>query len=310
MTVLSDKQSILIVDDAKENIAILAELLKSDFVIRAATNGKKALEIAFSDNPPDLILLDILMPEMDGYEVCKTLQASSQTKGIPIIFITGKVSEEDEIHGFNLGAMDYITKPFNPVVVKARVNTHVELKKYRDYLEGISYLDGLTEIPNRRKFNEFLDLSWKSAIRESVPISIILIDIDKFKLFNDHYGHQEGDTCLIKIAKVLFKSIVRKSDLVARFGGEEFACILPNTNLENAIIIAERLRINVMELQIPHAFSTVENIVTISLGVASIVPNVNSSCNLLVKASDEALYISKETGRNKVSTAPQNVLDI
>jgi len=303
MNDLSKQQSVLIVDDAKANIDVLAELLRSDFKIRVATNGKKALEIAFSDNPPDLILLDVLMPEMDGYEVCKRLQSSSQTKSIPIIFITGKVSEEDEINGFNLGAMDYITKPFRPVVVKARVSMHAELKRYRDYLESISYLDGLTAIANRRKFDEFLNLSWSSAMRESLPVSMILMDIDNFKLFNDNYGHQEGDVCLIEIAKALSKTVVRKTDIVARYGGEEFVCILPNTNLENAVIIAEKIRLSVMELQIPHSFSSAETVVTISLGVSTIIPDMNSSCGLLIKAADDALYKSKQSGRNKVSVA-------
>ena len=220
MDELSKQQTILIVDDAKENINVLAELLKSKFKIRATTSGQKAIKIAFSDNPPDLILLDVMMPEMDGYEVCKILKASSQTRNIPIIFITGKTSEEDEIYGFNLGATDYIIKPFSPVIVKARVNTHAELRRYRDYLENISYLDGLTGISNRRKFDEYLDLIWSFGVGESTPVSMILIDIDYFKRFNDTYGHAEGDACLIQIAQDLFKTIVRKTDFVARYKQE------------------------------------------------------------------------------------------
>lgn len=303
MDEMSKQQTILIVDDAKGNINVLAELLRADFKIRAATSGAKALDIAFSDNPPDLILLDVVMPEMDGYEVCKRLKASSQTKNIPIIFITGNVSEEDEIYGFSLGAMDYIAKPFSPVVVKARVNTHAELKRHRDYLESISYLDGLTGIANRRKFNDYLDLTWSFAVRESIPISMILMDIDNFKLFNDNYGHQDGDACLIQIAQALSETIMRKADFIARYGGEEFVCILPNTESSNAVLIAEKFRQSVISLQIPHAYSTAENCVTISLGVATIVPEKNASCSLLIKAADEALYKSKESGRNKVSTS-------
>lgn len=302
MDALSRQQTILIVDDAKENINILAELLRTDFKIRAATSGEKALEIAFSDNPPDLILLDVIMPVMDGYEVCIQLKASSQTKDIPVIFVTGKVSEEDEIYGFNLGAIDYITKPFSPVIVKARVHTHAELKRYRDYLEGISYLDGLTGIANRRSFNDYLDSTWSFAEREPSPISMIMMDIDHFKQFNDNYGHQAGDVCLVQIAQALSETIVRKSDFVARFGGEEFVCILPNTSIDNAAVIAEKLRLSIIALQIPHAFSSAENIITISLGVAAIIPERNSSCETLIKAADDALYRSKKSGRNKVST--------
>ncbi len=295
------QQTILIVDDAKTNIDILAELLKPDFKIRAATNGEKALEIAFSVNPPDLILLDVLMPGIDGYEVCKRLKASSQTKNIPVIFITGKVTEEDEIYGFNLGAVEYITKPFSPVIVKARVNTHAELKRHRDYLEGISYLDGLTGIPNRRKFNEYLSFACDFSHREQAPVSMIMMDIDHFKLFNDHYGHQEGDTCLIKIAQALLKTTVDKTDIIARYGGEEFACIMPNKTKEEAAALAEKLRLAVLDLNIPHKKSLVEPIVTISLGVATVIPSAASSCKDLLKAADEALYRSKESGRNKVS---------
>ncbi len=301
MDELSKQQTILIVDDATGNINILSELLRADFKIRAATSGEKALAIAFSDNPPDLILLDVMMPGIDGYEVCKRLKASAQTKSIPVIFITGKVSEEDEIYGFNLGAIDYITKPFSPVIVKVRVNTHAELKRYRDYLEGISYLDGLTGISNRRKFNEHLDLIWGFAIRESAPVSMILMDIDHFKHFNDSYGHQDGDACLVQIAQALSEAIIRKTDFVARYGGEEFVCILPNTNIDDAVTMAEKLRLSIMALRIPHAFSPEGDSITISLGVAAIIPGIDSSCSALIKAADEALYRAKKNGRNNVS---------
>lgn len=298
----TNQQTILIVDDEKTNIAVLAELLRPDFKIRAVTNGEKALEIAFSSNPPDLILLDVLMPGIDGYEVCKRLKASAKTNGIPVIFITGKVSEEDEIYGFGIGAVEYITKPFRPVVVKVRVNTQAELKRHRDYLEGISYLDGLTGIPNRRKFNEYLLFYCDISNREKAPISMIMMDIDHFKSYNDRYGHQEGDTCLIRIAKALAEVPVDKTDFVARFGGEEFACILPNKSKEEALEIAEKLRLAVVNLKIPHETSLVEPIVTISLGVATVIPSGDPICKNLVRTADEALYRSKESGRNKVSS--------
>jgi diguanylate cyclase (GGDEF)-like protein len=302
METLLKSQTILIVDDAVTNINILAELLKPQYKIRVAIRGEKALEIAFSDDPPDLILLDVLMPGMDGYEVCAKLKAFPQTKGIPVIFITGKNSEEDEIKGFNIGAVEFITKPFSSVVVKARVNTHAELKRYRDYLERISFLDGLTGIPNRRKFDEYLDYAYGFAIRESFPVSMVMMDVDHFKLYNDHYGHQEGDACLIKVARAFSGAFARKTDFVARYGGEEFACILPNTPLEATLALAEKLRIQVASLQIPHSASPTEPFVTISLGVASILPSAASSCKDLISAADEALYLSKKSGRNKVSS--------
>jgi diguanylate cyclase (GGDEF)-like protein len=215
--------------------------------------------------------------------------------------VSGKVSEEDIIYGFNLGAVDYITKPFSSVIVKARVGMHAELKRYRDYLEDISYLDGLTGISNRRKFDEYLHSTWNMAIRVTMPVSVILLDIDLFKEYNDNYGHQEGDNCLIQIAQTLSRIIVRKTDLLARYGGEEFVCVLPNTDIDSAFIIAEKLRLSVMSLQVPHCCSHAEKVVTISAGVASKFPTKNSSFASLIKSADEALYRSKATGRNKVS---------
>ncbi len=303
MDELSKQQTILIVDDARENINFLAEILKANFKIRVTTNGEKALEISFSDSPPDLILLDIMMPEIDGYEVCKRLKASFITRSIPVIFITGKTNEEDEIYGFSLGAVDYITKPFSPIIVKARINTHAELKRYRDYLESISYLDGLTGIPNRRKFDEQYELVWNIAKRDRIPISIIMIDIDQFKLYNDYYGHQAGDECLLQVAQGLSEIIVRKTDLMARYGGEEFICILPNTDETAAFLIAENLRNNIIKLQIPHTKVNEENILTISLGVATSIPETkDSDYSELIKDADHALYKSKTNGRNKTST--------
>jgi diguanylate cyclase (GGDEF)-like protein len=295
------KQTLLIVDDAKENIHVLAELLEADFTIRAATSGEKALEIAFSDTPPDMILLDVMMPGIDGYEVCRRLKRSARTKDIPIIFITVRVSEEDEIFGFTLGAVDYITKPFSEVVVRARVGMHAELKRHRDYLESISLLDDLTGIGNRRKFNEFLDFSWVFAEREKLPISMIMVDIDFFKQYNDHHGHLQGDACLVRIAKALKEVVVRETDVVTRYGGEEFACILPNTDIEGAWTLAETIRLKIMALQIPHAYPADGCNLTISLGVATMTPDRSKAVLDLTKAADDALFRSKESGRNKTS---------
>lgn len=293
------KQNILIVDDSSFNSAYLLNILKDQYQVRAVKSGKEAFEIAFSQYPPDLILLDVIMPDIDGYEVCKKLKEVDSTKNIPVIFITGRFSEEDEIYGFSLGAVDYISKPYNTIIVKARIKTHMELKLYRDYLESISYLDGLTGIPNKRRFNEIFETMWNIAEREKNIISIIMIDIDNFKAFNDIYGHLEGDDCIIRVAQQLFKSVFRKTDFVGRYGGEEFVCILPNTDSKNAGLIAEKMRQKIMELKIPHEGSTVSDVVTISLGVAACIPDKDR--NALIKMADEALYISKKSGRNKIS---------
>lgn len=292
------KQTILIVDDSRLNLMYLSTLLLDQYNVNIAANGAEALKIIFSKNPPDLILLDVVMPEMDGYEVCRRIKSEDSTKNIPVIFITGNEREDDEIYGFKIGAVDYITKPFNPVVVNARVNTHMELIRYRNYLESISYLDGLTNISNRRRFNEHSELLWNIAKREKKVISIIMIDIDYFKAFNDIYGHQAGDACLFQVAQSISKTVLRKTDLTARYGGEEFVCILPNTGLEDAFSIGEKIRKEITKLGIPHKGSKVLDIVTISLGAASCIPDKDNSLSMLIKNADDALYYSKKNGRN------------
>lgn len=297
---LQEKQNILIVDDSPENISVLGELLRLDYTVRVATNGEKALKIVESDNPPDLILLDVMMPGMDGYEVCRRLKANSRTQNIPVIFITAMCSEEDEVKGFEMGAVDYVTKPFNPVTIRVRVRTHVELKRYRDFLINTSYCDGLTAIPNRRRFDEYYAAMWSLSTRRSLPISVILIDIDDFKLYNDNYGHQEGDACLIRIAQKLSTSLKRKTDLLARYGGEEFICVLPGNDIESAVIVAEDIRSNILSLQIPHAFSSTGSFVTVSQGVATVFSTKELSPKVLIMAADESLYKAKRSGRNKI----------
>lgn len=303
MTDQIEKQAlsvVLIVDDEPGNIRILVELLRPYYTTRVATNGETALRIAMSENPPDLVLLDIMMPGMDGYEVCRKLKADPCTQHIPVIFITAKDSEEDQITGFETGAVDYVTKPFSPVIVKARVKTHVELKKFREFYESLSLRDGLTCIANRRRFDEYLTATWNLARRESSPLSLILIDIDYFKLFNDNYGHKEGDACLIRVAQTLAASLRRSVDLMARYGGEEFGCILPNTTLDGATAMAEKFREGILALQIPHASSPTADYLTISQGVATMIPSSDTSPDILIKAADEALYRAKTAGRNRV----------
>jgi len=299
MVSYSARSSILIVDDQPTNIRVLGEALKNDYQIKMATTGLKALEIASSDDPPDLILLDIIMSGIDGYEVCKKLKESHKTEKIPVIFITAKNQESDETKGLEYGAVDYITKPFSTPIVKARVKTHLELKRHRDILEDLSTLDGLTGIPNRRKFDEYLEREWKRAVRDSYPLSLIMIDIDYFKLFNDNYGHGKGDECLKKVAKNLSMTARRPADFVARYGGEEFCSILPNTPIEKAAEFSELLRHNIENLNIPHDFSPAYNKVTISLGCASTIPTIEKSYELLVKSADNELYKAKSDGRNQ-----------
>ncbi len=294
------RHKILIVDDVSTNIKILGQAMRQEYDISIGINGQKALEIAVSEHPPDLILLDIMMPGMDGYKVCRRLKNDPKTRDIPVIFITTKDEIEDETKGLGLGAVDYIVKPFRLPIVLARVRTHLILKRKTDLLESLVSIDGLTEIPNRRRFDEMLDHEWRRTMRVAAPLSMIMMDIDFFKNFNDNYGHAVGDECLRKVAHTLEYSIKRASDFVARYGGEEFAAILPETTIEAALTIAERIRSNVENLAIPHAFSHVSEHVTLSLGAATLIPTGAMAPNNLIEAADKALYKAKEAGRNRV----------
>lgn len=244
-------RSVLIVDDVPVNIQVLAEALREEYRVRIAANGPNALAIAASDDPPDVILLDVMMPEMDGYEVCRRLKNDPETKDIPVIFVTAKSSSEDEVLGLNIGAVDYITKPFSIPVVKARVRTQVQLKVRTELLERLAMVDGLTGIANRRSFDQNLEHEWKRATRNALPISVVMIDIDHFKNYNDNYGHGAGDVCLQQVAGALRSVIQRPADLVARYGGEEFAALLPETDVQGAEMIASAMREAVSSLKLP-----------------------------------------------------------
>lgn len=297
------KQRILIIDDERSNIKLLAGALQSRYQISFALNGEDGLRIIQGDLSVDLILLDIMMEGMDGYEVCRRLKADPETRNIPVIFITAMSEVEDETKGLEIGAVDYIIKPFTMAIVQARVRTHLELKRHRDILENLSSLDGLTGIFNRRRYNEAIEREWKLSQREARPLSLILIDIDHFKAFNDAYGHGPGDECLKQVAKTLAASVNRPSDLVARYGGEEFAVLLPRTDPAGAAFVAEKMRREIESLGIAHRSSPTAPILTISLGVATAIAGPHESPLDLAKTSDRFLYEAKRKGRNQVRGA-------
>ena len=295
----NDRPKILIVDDVPANIQVLAQILKSENDVYFATNGEDALRIAMTKSP-DLILLDVLMPDMDGYEVCKRLKDEEQTHDIPIIFVTAKGETEDETNGFRVGAVDYIVKPVSTPIVKARVHTHVELKRQREKLKNLSLIDGLTGIANRRRFDEELGREWRRCRREKAAMALIMLDIDHFKVYNDTEGHLAGDESLRRVATILADRVRRPSDLIARYGGEEFVCILPNTDNNGAVKLAETLREGVYGLNIPHKASPLCDRVTISLGIGVVVPSREMSRESFVKFCDDQLYKAKKNGRNRV----------
>jgi diguanylate cyclase (GGDEF)-like protein len=251
---------------------------------------------------PDLILLDVMMPGMDGFEVCTKLQLEPGTQNIPVIFLTALNHEEDEIKGFELGAVDFIPKPIRAPIVQVRVKTHLSLKNSRDTFENLSMKDGLTGVFNRRHFNEHLDQEFKRAARNHTSLSLILADIDHFKDYNDNLGHTAGDDCLRRVAKALQDCLQRPADLLARYGGEEFACILPETPSEGAIKVANRWLENIVSLKIQHDFSRVSDYVSLSVGVATLKVGSADSPRDLIDLADKFLYKAKEGGRNQVQS--------
>ena len=297
----SERPRILVVDDAPANLRLLVGGLGDVYELRVAKSGPDALAL-LEGWTPDLILLDVMMPDMDGHEVCRRLKADPRRKDIPVIFVTGRDEESDELEGLDAGAVDYIAKPFSLPIVKARVGTHLELKRYRDLLENHAFVDALTGIPNRRRFDEVITQAWAMASRQQCPLSVFLLDVDHFKLFNDHYGHQAGDACLAQVGRTLAQSITRASDLVARYGGEEFIAVLPGTPLEGALEMAETLRKAVEALALPHAHSSAAAHVTVSLGVASGIPSSGTDPKELIEKADQALYRAKQGGRNRVGS--------
>lgn len=302
---MEEHQRVLIVDDERVNIKVLVDLLKPQYKIMVAANGVQALKAARSVYKPDLILLDIMMPEMNGYEFCRQLKKNQSTSDIPIIFITAMSQEDNETKAFDLGAVDYITKPIRPAIVLARVKTHLDLKKQRDVLSDLSSKDGLTGIANRRRFDDYLGQEWHRSIRHQTSISLIMMDIDHFKLFNDNYGHAGGDDCLIQIADAISNAVKRPQDLVARFGGEEFVCVLPDTDNEGLQVVGDAILDAVRLLKIPHLFSKTTDILTLSLGGVSVTPDRESSPQGLIEAADKMLYQAKDTGRNRFIISSQ-----
>ncbi|MEO5363935.1 MAG: diguanylate cyclase [Magnetococcus sp. DMHC-8] len=329
---MEEKQAtLLIVDDERFNLHVLKDLLEPHYDLLLAKNGQQALQRVASSTPPDLVLLDIMMPDMDGYQVLQHLQANPATREIPVIFVTAMGEVADEARGLALGAVDYITKPVSPPIVRARIKTHLQLRhsvthlqrlhhealllneqlaaktdqllQLNAILQNMAMMDGLTGIPNRRHFDDYLQREWGRSLRGHSPLSLILMDIDFFKPFNDHYGHAAGDECLRQVAHALAHTMTRPIDLVARYGGEEFVCVLPGTDLEGLTVVGNRLRENVCALALTHHHSRVAKQVTISLGGVTMIPSREISPTALVQAADQRLYQAKEQGRNRLVCA-------
>ncbi len=294
-----ERQKVLIVDDERVNRTILADLLKGEHQVLLAKNGAQTLERVAQDRSIDLILLDVMMPDMDGYEVLRHLKADDKTKDIPVMFITALNSSGDEESGLRLGACDYIGKPFSPAIVQARVANLLRFVRQRKMLEVLAGRDGLTEIANRRLLDETLHREWSRTQRLGQPLSLAFIDIDCFKQYNDRYGHAGGDAVLRQVARHLTWSLGRPTDFVARYGGEEFLLILPDTDAAGGRDLSEKVRAGIEGMKIPHDSSGPAAYVTISIGGVTSRGSADAAASI-VEAADAMLYEAKRQGRNRV----------
>ncbi len=297
---MSERAVILIVDDEISNIEIMNAILEDNYDISFATSGEQALEVARSILP-DLILLDVMMPGIDGYEVCTRLKSDHLLADVPVIFTTGLDDQDAEVRGLSVGAIDYVTKPINPVVLSARVSNHIELKRFRDQLAQMAVTDALTGLSNRRQLEETLKAETSRLAPTGDWFSFIMLDIDFFKLFNDTYGHPEGDRCITMVASALARAVHKMAGVTARYGGEEFACILPGADPKSALETAKDIQSHIQALNIPHSRSKVSATVTVSMGIASAKTQPDMSGNLWLQHADHQLYISKKNGRDQIS---------
>ena len=322
-----ETSKILVVDDPADNIELLSAMLKlHGYTVEQSQRGDLAIEVA-KRRVPDLILMDVNMPGMNGFEVCKKLKADPNTEDIPIIFITALHEVRKKFEAFKYGGDDYITKPFQVEELLARVGNQLQISRLKAELKAknarlerellkrqlaeaellelnqrlskLAALDSLTQIANRRIFDEFLTKEWQRGQRERQCLSLILADIDHFKLYNDSLGHQSGDWCLRKVAEAIVSAVKRPADLVARYGGEEFAVILPQTPADNALLVANQIRQKVKKLALSHPKSLVSGYVTLSLGVTSLIPHPQYTKKQLLVTADKALYQAKKQGRDR-----------
>ena len=295
------QNSILIVDDETLNISALTHILSPLYTIYVTKDGHSVVKTA-KNLKPDVILLDVIMPEISGFEVIKELKEDDETSSIPVIFVTGLTQKADEEHGLTLGASDYIHKPFNASIVKLRVQNQMHIVNQMRMIQHLSMTDVLTNTSNRRHFNTRLNQEWNRAKRDGTNVSLLLLDVDDFKDINDRYGHLIGDIVLREIAENIKQCLKRSMDLVARWGGEEFAVLLPNTPVIGAEVVAEKIRYAIEN----HSYQSDDLegvVVTISIGLNCIFPSKSSSVQDFINGADKALYQAKEYGKNQICIA-------
>jgi diguanylate cyclase (GGDEF)-like protein len=305
---------VLLVEDSITSLQVIQKYVESaGHSVITASDGAQGIQ-KFVEHNPDLVLLDVNMPIMDGYQCARHIRENCQEGNlwIPIIFLSANVNEDAVVKGIDSGGDDYLLKPITQKVLTAKLRAmsriaemRKELEEASAHLKRLSSVDGLTQLYNRRHFDENLELEWSRSGRDQSPLSLILCDIDNFKAFNDNYGHVAGDGALVNTSKAIMNTLQRPSDLPARYGGEEFAVILPATPAIGAMVVAEQLRKAINALAIPHAFSDAANVVTMSVGVSTYYPNnTHSSYVDLLDSADRGLYRAKENGRNRIELQP------
>jgi diguanylate cyclase (GGDEF)-like protein len=301
---------VLLVDDSIAYSQVIQSYVESaGHSVITACDGEQGI-LKFLEHKPDLVLLDVNMPNMDGYQCARHIRKNCQQGNlwVPIIFLSAEVTDDAIVKGIDSGGDDYLLKPITLKVLSAKLramariaNMRKELEDASAHLKRLSLVDGLTQLYNRRHFDEALELEWSRSNRSQAPLSLIICDIDHFKAFNDNYGHVAGDDALVKASKTIIETLKRPSDMPARYGGEEFVVILPDTPTVGAMIVAEQLRTAMNTLTIPHAFSNAANIVTMSFGVSTYYPNQTKASYVeLVKSADRGLYRAKKNGRNRI----------
>ena len=316
---------VLVVDDLKENHLVMESVLSDpNMEIVSAMSGEESLSLCL-EHDFAVIFMDVQMPGMDGFEVAELLRSIDKTKNIPIIFVTAINNEQKSIFkGYEVGAVDYLSKPIDPIILRSKaqifrelylqrltierqmkqlkeqMNELVKAKQENEKMESLSLQDGLTKAYNRRGLDKFMSIHWNSCLRYRLPCSAIMIDIDDFKKYNDHYGHLKGDQVLIEVVNAISGSLYRPEDLVGRYGGEEFMVVMPNSDIEGAVIVAKRIQEAIDKLAIPHEFSSCKNQVTVSMGVAGMVPVPTMNFENLIEEADRKMYEVKENGRNNI----------
>ena len=289
---------ILVIDDSAVQAEYLRSILQEDYDVTVCNTAREGLRAA-KEGDFGLILLDIVMPDMDGFILLRELKETDLTKHVPVIMLTSLSDVQYEERGLLMGAVDYVAKPFSPVIIRARVNTHIQLYHYQMEFRQQAMVDELTGVANRRRYEGESIAKWREAIRFGMPLSICMFDIDKFKLYNDTFGHPAGDQVIASVAKTVSSYFQRSMDLFARYGGEEFIAVFVGSDGHNAYEFLKTIRQAVEDLHIPHC-SPVSEWVTVSIGGVSIVPKVGDNYDTYLKLADTMLYDAKRLGRNRV----------